>query len=165
MHDGEDRVPDYVEVLSRGPIRIMDDTPIDALADEMAKRLQALLDSHNGLEPTADGWRQLALELALKYDPAFKVETPVDRESIGGRPVGLGAFILRSRMKAEMRDGKTQAEAARSIAKKSKGKVAAKTAQNALSRRAEAPDSMRRAPYEWKADNAMRIAARKLSQE
>jgi hypothetical protein len=162
--DYDESLPEWVEVLQRGPIRIMDETSVEGLVDEMAERLEALLRSYNGLEPTAEGWRQLALELALKYDPAFKIETPVDRESIGGRPVGMSGFILRSRMKSEMRKGKSQAEAARSIAKQSKGKIAAKTATNSLSRKAEAPDFMRRAPYEWKADSAMRAAARKLSQ-
>lgn len=158
-------VPGWVGVLQRGPIRVMDDTSPESLANEMAERLEALLQSHNGLEPTAEGWRQLALELALKYDPAFELETPVDRKSIGGRPVGMGGFILRSQMKSEMRKGKNQSEAARVIARQSKGKITAKTAAQALSRNAPAPDFMRRAPYEWRADNAMRAAARKLSQE
>lgn len=163
--DSDDQLPEWLNVLSRPPIRIADDTRTEDVADEMAERLSALLQSHNGLYPDAAGWRQLALELALKYDPLFRIETPVDRESLGGRPVGFGNFILRSQMKAKMREGKTQAEAARAVARESKGRISAKTATNALSRKGQAPDSMRRLKYEWKADNAMRLAAKKLSQE
>lgn len=165
LDDEEDHLPAWVEVLGRGPIRVDEHTDEGELAEEMAERLDALLRSHNGLEPTADGWRQLALELALKYEPLFQIKTPEDRESLGGRPVGMGNFILRSRMKAEMRKGKNQAEAARTIAKESKGKITFKTANSALSRKAPAPDFMRLWPYKWKAERAIRVAAKKLSQE
>jgi hypothetical protein len=163
--DEEDHLPAWAEVLGRGPMPVTEHTDEEELAAEMAERLDALLRSHNGLEPTADGWRQLALELALKYEPLFKIETPEDRESLGGRPVGMGNFILRSRMKAEMRKGKTQAEAARTIEKETKGQIPFKTANNVLSRKAQAPDFMRRWAFEWKADRAIRAAAEKLSQQ
>lgn len=163
--DEEDHLPAWAEVLGRGPMPVTEHTDEEELVAEMAERLDALLRSHNGLEPTADGWRQLALELALKYEPLFKIETPEDRESLGGRPVGMGNFILRSRMKAEMRKGKTQAEAARTIEKETKGKITFKTANNVLTRKAQAPDFIRRMPYESKAARAIRVAAEKLSQQ
>ena len=166
--DDADYMPEWVEVLGRAPIAVADGTTEDELAAEMAERLSALLKSENGLEPTAEGWRQLALKLALKYEPAFQIETPEDRtgdSGMGGRPVGMGNFVLRSRMKAQIRTGKTQAEAARAVAKESKGRITFKTANNALSRKSQAPDSLRRAPFEWKAERAMRAAAAKLSQE
>lgn len=165
MGDEENCLPAWVEVLGRPPIAVTEHTDDAALAEEMAERLDALLRSHNGLEPTAEGWRQLALELAMKHDPLFKIETPVDRESLGGRPVGMGNFILRSRMKGEMRKGKTQSEAARTIERESKGQISKKTALNSLSRNAPAADDVRRLPYEWKAERAIQMAARKLSQE
>ncbi|MBB3978895.1 hypothetical protein GGQ64_004130 [Rhizobium azooxidifex] len=164
-NDGEDHLPEWVEVLGRGPIRVTELTDENELATEMGERLDALLKSHNGLEPNATGWRQLALELALKYDPLFRIDTPDDRSNTGGRPVGMGNFMLRSRMKANMRGGQSQAEAARTISKQSKGEISFKTANNALSRKGQAPDFMRRWPHEWKADRAMRLAAAKLSQE
>ncbi|KQV33121.1 hypothetical protein ASE37_18845 [Rhizobium sp. Root268] len=166
MHDeGEDQLPAWVDVLQRGPIAVTEHTSEEDLAVEMAERLDALLRSHNGLRPTAEGWRQLALELALKYEPLFTIETPVDRDSMGGRPVGMGNFLLRSRMKAEMRKGASQAEAARRIEKESKGETSFKTANNSLSRKGQAPDFMRRWTHEWKAQRAILAAAKNLSQE
>ncbi|KRC12999.1 hypothetical protein ASE23_00040 [Rhizobium sp. Root73] len=158
----------WMEPLHRGPIAVTEHTAEDELAAEMAERLNALLQDHNGLEPTAEGWRQLALELALEYVPAFKIETPVDRtgpSGLGGRPVGMGNHILQSRMKAEMRQGKSQAEAARTIHKDSGGAIAVKTAQNALSRESQSPDFMRLRRYKRKAARAMKAAADKLSQQ
>ncbi|WP_438749175.1 hypothetical protein [Pararhizobium sp. O133] len=156
------------EPLGRPPIAVTQDTTEDELAAEMAERLSALLQDHNGLEPTPKGWRQLALELALEYVPAFKIETPVDRtgpSGLGGRPVGLDNFILRSRMKDEIRQGKSPAEAARTINKESGGKIAVKTAQNALTRASQPPDFLRRRGYQWKAFRAIQAAADKLSQQ
>lgn len=164
-HDEEDYLPAWAEVLGRGPMAVTEHTDEGELAEEMAERLDALLRSLNGLGPTAEGWRELALELALRYDPLFRIETPEDRESLGGRPVGVANFALRSRMKAEMRKGKTQSEAARTIARESKGKIAFKTANNVLTRKAQAPDFIRRMPYESKAARAIRVAAEKLSQQ
>lgn len=165
MDEEEDRLPAWVEVLGRPPIAVTEHTNEAELVEEMAERLDALLRSYNGLEPTAQGWRQLALELALKHDPLFRIETPVDRESLGGRPVGMGNFILRSRMKAEMRKGRTQSEAARVVERESRGQITKKTALNSLSRKAPAADEMRRLPYAWKAERAIQMAAKKLSQE
>lgn len=162
----DENLPQWVEVLSRAPMPVGDGISDEDLAAEMAERLKALLASHNGLEPTAEGWRQLALELALQHEPAFQIETPVDRtgrSGIGGRPVGWQTFTLRSLMRAEMRKGASQKEAARKVARRT-GKAAG-TLNNVLSRKAQAPDSMRRAPFEWKAERAATLAARKLSQE
>ncbi|WP_439628239.1 hypothetical protein [Shinella sp.] len=163
--EGDDHLPAWAEALGRGPIPVTEHTDEGELAEEMAERLDALLRSLNGLGPTAEGWRELALELALRYEPLFRIETPEDRESLGGRPVGMANFSLRSRMKAEMRKGKSQAEAARTIAKESRGEITFKTANNVLSRKAQAPDFIRRMPYESKAARAIRAAAKRLSQE
>jgi hypothetical protein len=163
---GDGYLPEWIEVLGRGPIAVDDGTTEEGLVAEMTERLAALLASHNGLEPTAEGWRQLALELALKYEPAFCIETPVDRtgrSGIGGRPVGWQTFTLRSLMRAEMRKGLNQKDAARKVARRT-GKAVG-TLNNIFSRKAPAPDSMRRARFEWKAERAAASAARRLSQE
>jgi hypothetical protein len=68
-------------------------------------------------------------------------------------------------MKREMRKGKTNSEAARAINKETRGAIPVKTAQNALSRDAEAPDLLRRLKYQWKAQRAIKSAAKKLSQQ
>ena len=125
------------ETLSRPPLRIADDTSPESLQTELGERLEALLASHNGLEPTAEGWRALALALALKHEPAFQIETPVDRSSLGGRPVGLGDFILRSMLKSEMRKGNSQSQAAKTVARRVDQKAG--TLNNLFSRRPAIP--------------------------
>ena len=108
-----------IEVLSRPPVMISDDTTVDALSAEFAERLEALLLLHNGLEPSLEGWRDLALALALEHEPAFKIETPADRVGRSGkegRPVGWTGLAMKSAMRAEMRKGKTQTKAAEAVA-------------------------------------------------
>lgn len=157
-----------IERLSRGPIRVDDSTEEAKLEAELGERLEALLAAHM-LEPTADGWRALALALACEHEPSFAVETPVDRSSLGGRPTnGYGNFILRSLMKQEMRadagpERGAQSRAAKVVAKKYG--VAVGTANNAMSRKGSTPDSVRRAPYLRKAERALSAAARKMSQQ
>jgi hypothetical protein len=151
------------ETLSRPPLRVGDDTSAEALQSELSERLEALLASHNGLEPTAEGWRALALELALRHEPAFQIETPVDRASIGGRPVGLGDFILRSMLKAEVRKGNSQSQASKIVARRVDQK--ARTLNNLFSRKATTSDSMRREKYELTAKKALQKAAAFISQK
>lgn len=153
------------EALSRDPIPVSDDTDDCVIALELEERLRALLGA-NQCEPTEIGWRELALKLALRHEPAFRLETPADRtgpSGLGGRPVGWGTFALRSRMKAEMRKGATQKEAAKIVSRRTG--IAIGTANNVLARKSPAPDVLRRARFEWKAERAMKLAADKLSQE
>lgn len=103
------------ETLSTPPLRVDDATTSESLQGELAERLRALLASHNGLEPTAEGWRALALALALEHEPAFQIETPVDRSTLGGRPVGLNDFMLRSMLKAEAAEMKLKIAKERNI--------------------------------------------------
>ncbi len=151
------------ETLSRPPLRVADETTSDSLQSELGERLEALLASHNGLEPDAAGWRALALALALKHEPAFQIETPVDRSSLGGRPIGFGEFILRSMLRSEVRSGNSQSQAAKIVA----GRVDQKagTLNNLFSRKAAIPDSVRREKYRLVAEKALQGAARSLSQE
>ncbi len=154
------------DTLMRDPIAVNDDTDPTDLALEMEARLSALLASHNGLAPDAEGWRDLALALAMEYHPAFRIETPVDRvgrSGIGGRPGGWSTFVLRSKMKAEMGKGLTKAAAAK-VVSRNLG-IAVGTAKNAFTRKSQAPDSLRRMKYEIKALGAIKRAATNLSQE
>lgn len=152
-----------VETLSRPPLRVADDTTPDLLHAELAERLEALLASHNGLEPNAEGWRALALALALKHEPAFQIETPVDRETLGGRPIGFGDFILRSMLHSEVRAGKSKSQAAKTVSRRTDQKAA--SLNNLFSRKASVPDSVRREKYESKASEALKAAAVSLSRE
>lgn len=138
------------DVLSRPAIRIDDDIDASTLEAELGERLTALLSSHM-LEPTADGWRDLALTLAMTHEPLFALETPADRASLGGRPTSGSNFVLRSLMKQEMRAIEAtgikrgaQRAAANRVAKRMG--VAVGTANNALSRKTVKSDTSRRAP-------------------
>ena len=151
------------ETLSRKPLVVRDDTDVERLSVEIAERLEALLAVHNGLAPTLEGWRELALALALQYEPALQIETPVDRDSLGGRPAGWTGFAVRSAMKAEMRRGaKSERAAAKAIGRRFG--IAPKTAQNLMAK-PSAPDELRRLKYEITAQKAAEIAAAKLSRE
>jgi len=149
--------------LTRRPIRIDDKTKPEEIAAELRERLEALLAFHNGLAPTAEGWRDLALALALQYEPAFQIETPVDRtgrSGSGGKPA-MKTFILKSAMSAEIRNGKTAQQAARTVA--ARLGVAVGTARNAPSRKGTTPDAVRRIKYTRVAEGALREAASQLS--
>lgn len=166
--DRDDDLPWYIEVLGRGPIRIMADTKAEDLVSEMAERLEALMTAHNGLYPTADGWRQLAIELALQHEPSFQIETPVDRtgkSGAGGRPSGWRNFSDRTAMKQELRNnpGISTREAARRLAKRTGRNEG--TLRNVLSKPSSPPDAMRRLPYEITTARAAEMAARYVSQE
>ncbi|MFD2675988.1 hypothetical protein [Camelimonas lactis] len=151
------------ETLDRPPLRIDDHTDAPALAAELRERLEALLAAHM-LEPTPDGWRDLALALAAKHEPAFQIETPVDRESLGGRPAGWSRFVNRSRMKSAMRAGLNQKQAAQQIHRETPD-VSASTAQNAMSGAKRIPDQMARWQYERILDRAFHAAAKALSRK
>jgi hypothetical protein len=162
----DDRYDWIADALDRPPVRIDDETSPESLQVELTERLKGLLASHNGLKPTAEGWRALALALALQHEPAFAIETPVDRtgrSGSGGRPAGWNAFFRRSMMRAEMRKGKTQTQAAKIVARRTGDAVG--TVMNSLTQKSAQPDFLRRAPYERKAEKAMEMAAASLSQE
>ena len=57
----------------------------ERVEDELGQRLQALLDYH-GLDADADGWRELAINLAIEFHPAFKVKAR-QRLPVSGRPI------------------------------------------------------------------------------
>jgi len=163
MDDDYDPSAWIYETLSRPPLRIDDHPDEPAIAVEMRERLEALL-AANMLEPTPEGWRDLALALAMKHEPAFQIETPVDRATLGGRPVGWSRFANRSRMKSAMKRGLTQKQAAEVLHKETP-RIAKKTFQNAMSAGGQPPDDAARWKYERTADRAVRVAARELSRE
>ncbi|PRH85349.1 hypothetical protein C5L14_23195 [Labrys okinawensis] len=162
----DDELDWRAEVLSRAPMQVSDETTPESLVDEMTERLSALMASCNGVYPTEEGWRQLAIELALRYHPAFKIETPADRtgrSGKGGKPVGFENFAVRSAMKNQIGKGLTRTEAAKIVAKMFG--IAPGTARNSLTRKAPPPDFLARQPYEIKAENALLLAAKMLAQK
>jgi hypothetical protein len=69
----------------------LDRPPIDLrwarekIEGEYAERLQALLDEH-GLDADLQGWRELAINLAIEFHPAFKVKAR-QKLPVSGRPI------------------------------------------------------------------------------
>lgn len=166
--DTEEQMPWYIEVLGRPPMRVTSDMKAEDLVPQMEERIEALMTAHNGLYPTAEGWRQLAIELALQYEPAFRIETPVDRtgkSGAGGRPAGWRNFSDRSAMKQELRKnpGISIREAARRLAKRT-GRSEA-TLKDVLSKPPSPPDAMRLMPYNNLRVRAAEMAALRVSQE
>lgn len=171
-----------IEVLSRPPLRVDGDTAPESLQAELTERLEALLASYNGLEPTAEGWRALALALALKHEPAFRIKTPVDRASRNGRlvaRVGFETFRLRSKMKALMGkyraqrydEGKIRWLAAGALSRQEKGMTRKKAYDLVAperprggSPRYQNADFIRRMEFEKIAEKSMALAASVLSQ-
>ncbi len=149
------------EVLSRGAMTINAETDMDALTDEMIERLEAVMSFYNGCEPTADGWRRLAISIALDHHPLFRIVTPADRDVKGGKPVGFENFARRSAMKAETKKGVTKKQAAQSLDKKFG--VSSKTLENLMVRSSPPPDAMARSVYTRKAEKAIERAASELS--
>ncbi|WP_461319677.1 hypothetical protein [Bradyrhizobium barranii] len=152
------------EALSRPPLRIDDSTTPESLEVELQERLEALLASHNGLEPTLEGWRDLALALALRHEPAFQIETPVDRDSMGGRPARWTGFTVRSAVKAELRKGAKSQRAAAKVVAEMFG-LSLSRVQNIMSDPPSPPDVLRRRKYELVVEMAGAIAAKKVSRE
>jgi hypothetical protein len=73
-----DELPWCVRVLSRPPIELDDSMSDEALASELAERLEALLDA-DSCDATPEGWQKLAIALALRHEPGLKINTPADR--------------------------------------------------------------------------------------
>jgi hypothetical protein len=90
-------VPEWANVFDEDPLELNEKTDIEAFVASLERRLDALLQLH-GCSPTPDGWRTLALKLALgftlngknlKNKNPLKIITPKTRERKGsGRPKG-----------------------------------------------------------------------------
>jgi len=90
-------MPEWAKVFDEEPLELNEETDIEAFTAAIERRLDALFKLHN-CAPTADGWRSLALKLALgftlngknlKNKNPLKIITPKTRERKGsGRPKG-----------------------------------------------------------------------------
>jgi|GEM_PF-6170221 len=155
------------EVMSRKSMVIDDHTNVDDITKEMSERLEALLTVYNGCEANEDGWRRLAVQLALEFHPLFKVQTPADRDQQGGKPVGMENFIRRSMMNAELKKGGSQRAAAKKVSKRLEGsdglEASPKRLENLMSAKSAPPDEWAVIPYKIKAEKAAISAAEGLS--
>ena len=152
--------------LFREPISITDETTAEDLTEEIEERLSALLSYYN-CDASPEGWRDLALRLALEHEPAMKIETPADRKpGKGGREPGFAPLMWRSAMRAEMRKGATGAAAARTVrkrfAKNPKLPGIGRLKNLASSAAIAQPRILARARYVWVAEAAARAAADRL---
>ncbi len=90
-------VPEWAKVFDEEPLELNEKTDGEAFVASLERRLDALMKLH-GCSPTPDGWRSLALKLALgfslkgknlKNKNPLKIITPKTRERKGsGRPKG-----------------------------------------------------------------------------
>lgn len=90
-------VPEWAKVFDEDPLELNEETDAEAFVAALERRLNAILQFH-GCSPTPDGWRSLALKLALgfslkgknlKNNHLLKIITPKTRERKGsGRPKG-----------------------------------------------------------------------------
>ena len=120
--------PSWIEPLSRGPLRIKNDTPRAVLARELTERLEAVLASR-GLTASPDGWRDLALQLLIEKSPPIPIVTDVDLMKGGKDGSGMKNFIIRTRLKSLMKQHKLSsidaaaARLAREAGMPSKGRI------------------------------------------
>ncbi len=154
------------DVLARDPIRVSDETKVEDLVPEMRERIEALLDLY-GCDASLEGWRKLALSLALEHVPTFKLETPADRtgsrSGIGGRPVTMETFRLRGEWLKEMDGGGSERAIAARLEKRLG--IPAETIRGRVRRKQPMPDSMHRATYTVIAEHALADAAKTLVEE
>jgi hypothetical protein len=100
--DDEVDLPDWVAVLDPGQ-RPLDSKELnkDELTAEFEKRFVALLQK-SGSENSLDGWRDVAIDLALEFHPAFKIKEQ-NTLPVSGRPIKSfrwsikNAFLSRKR--------------------------------------------------------------------
>lgn len=153
------------DVLARPPIRISDATAVSDLVPEMQDRIEALLDSY-GCDGSAEGWRKLAISLALKHEAAFKVETPADRtgrSGNGGAPVGMQKFHIRSEAAKEFNLGASERVAARRVAERLG--LNQHTVRSSFRGGPSASDEMRRHNYLIVAEAALVQASERVVEE
>lgn len=117
----DDGIPDWARPLTRGPIEVDERTTFDELAKEFSERLDALM-KHYQCDATPEGWRRLALRLALDHEieqgtPAMRVIVPVDRlPEAGGAEPGKN-WGLAARLEKRARDLGSIKAAAKELAK------------------------------------------------
>jgi hypothetical protein len=122
----DSEIPDFIAILGRGSLD-GDKLSLAAMQAEFAVRIPALLDSY-GAENSMDGWRDVALQLAIAYHPAFKV-TKEQRLPVSGRPIETGPWFNRQSVLARKRKLQSQDPAKTRIDAK-----AAREVHNDLSR-------------------------------
>lgn len=104
--DGKElSLPDWAEVLDPNQKLL---TTKDNLVWEFEKRLVALLEKH-GATNSLEGWRDVAVSLAVEFHPAFQVEKH-DRLPVSGRPISRTRWMFRNAFLSRKRKLEREAE-------------------------------------------------------
>lgn len=162
-------LPEWAAPLTAGPIVLDADTPAETLSAALEERLAALLRLY-GCDPTPEGWKDLALRLALEHrvadTPIMEVRTPVDREpGSGGRPIDPKQQRWVHAVRREMRaDPSLTAKAAAAKVKKNhKDAPSGARLQNILADSKRAPRPLLpRLTWEARINDALSEAAIRL---
>jgi hypothetical protein len=91
MNDNEEE-PGWIKILERGPLDVDRLSPA-RLKSEFEARIPALLESY-GADNTLDGWRDVAIQLAITYHPALTIKKKF-HSARSGRPVEAGPWLHR----------------------------------------------------------------------
>jgi hypothetical protein len=123
MNDDEE-LPAWISILEQGPLDC-DQLNQAKLKSEFEIRIPALLESY-GADNALDGWRDVAIQLAIKYHPALMVQKK-PKIPVSGRPVedarwGMRQAVLSRRRKLQreaaakgLKQTRLDAESARQI--------------------------------------------------
>jgi hypothetical protein len=136
--------PDWIEPLSREPVRLRETTTDEELDREISERLGAILESRS-LAANAAGWRDLALHLLIQKGAPLEFVTDLDLVQGGPDGSALDHFILRSTAKKlkELGQAKDNVEAAKLLAKAKGEKRAWGTINKLLSKPKISPHESR----------------------
>lgn len=169
QNNNEAELPEWITVLDPRQ-RPLDTNKLnnDELVTEFEKRFVALLQKC-GSDNSLDGWRDVAIDLACEFHPAFKIKEQ-NKLPVSGRPITSfqwmikNAFLSRKRKlerqaehdaagtRFEDKPIKKAAQAAREISKEwSIAEATARAATRLL--KAEASDDIERAPSEKRIQN------------
>jgi hypothetical protein len=105
-----EEVPECARILSRPPIdiRFMND---EDLYQEFRTRIAALLEA-NMVQAGGDGWRELAIKLAMAHEPAFQIITKVDPLPGSGRPQDQSRWGIISDFRVSVKRAQAHEDAA-----------------------------------------------------
>jgi hypothetical protein len=169
MNESDEIMPEWARPLFAGPITFDENTPPGDLAAALEERLEGLLSLYN-VEPTPEGWKTLALRLALDHAIAGKkvmeVRTPVDHDSSGpGRPPEpqQWAWIAAISQALSKQPGLSVKDAATRVKRSHKTAPSVARLQNLFAEARNRPRSLLpRLPWEAKIFDALAQAAVRL---
>lgn len=153
LRRNEAEIPEWIAILYSHQ-RPIDTKQLnkDDLTSEFEKRFRALLQK-SGSDNSLDGWREVAIELALEFHPAFKIKVQ-NALPVSGRPITSFRWMIKNAFLTRKRKLERNAER-EAFGTRTEGKPIQKAAQAA-----------REIASEWSAAAAAgKFATRHLSAE